>query len=149
MLTIKTAGADDRREWQRLWGENCAHFGAADMDDAVVDGLWLRIINDAYPMQAWLAVGDAGSVGLAHTILHPHTFSLKSVCYLEDLWVSPRARGAGVATALIGHLEHHGKREGWRRIYWETDAQNSQAQHLYERIASRRQSIIYQIDTAS
>ena len=57
------------------------------------------------------------SSGLAHTILHPHTFSLRLVCYLEDLWVSPLHRGRGVATRLIEHLEVLGRQEGWRRLY--------------------------------
>lgn len=97
-------------------------------------------------MHAWLALDGAGPAGLAHTIMHPHTFSLRSVCYLEDLWVTPSARGRGVATALIDHLSRVGKSEGWRRIYWETGLNNEAAQRLYERLAKRRAVAIYDID---
>ena len=38
---------------------------------------------------------DGKLLGLAHYVLHPHTFSSKMVCYLEDLRVDPSARRAG------------------------------------------------------
>lgn len=148
MLTITQAGPDARKEWEALWHENCAHFAAQDMTPEVVGGLWARITDPSSAMRAWLARREGTAVGLAHTILHPHTFSLRLVCYLEDLWVTPAARGAGVATALIDHLAIVGRHEDWRRLYWETDAGNLQAQRLYDRIASRRGSLVYQLDLA-
>jgi GNAT superfamily N-acetyltransferase len=112
----------------------------------VVEALWRRILDPAETTSAWLALRDAEPVGLAHTILHPHTFTLKSVCYVEDLWVAPEARGAGIATALIGHLARFGEERGWRRIYWQTDADNMVARRLYDRIARHRSAVTYEID---
>jgi GNAT superfamily N-acetyltransferase len=82
------------------------------------DTLWCRILDAGHAMDAWLAVDGEKYVGLAHTIRHPHTFTLRPVCYLEDLWVSPAARNRGVATNMIAHLSEVGKKEGWRRLYW-------------------------------
>ncbi|MDF1749288.1 MAG: GNAT family N-acetyltransferase [Alphaproteobacteria bacterium] len=149
MLIVKNPEPDDRDEWQELWIENCAHFGATDMSLTVIDALWRRIIDPASVMQAWLARTESGSksLGLAHTILHPHTFSLRMVCYLEDLWVSPDARGAGVGSYLIKYLTEVAKQQGWRRLYWETGIDNEPAQRLYDRVATRRASITYQVDT--
>lgn len=146
MPKIRAAGTDDRPDWERLWAANCAHFGAAGMPEAVIDGLWRRIVDAGSPMQAWLAADQSGAIALAHTILHPHTFSLAMVCYLEDLWVSPEARGRGVATGMIGHLTAVGRQQGWRRLYWETGDDNGPARRLYDRVASRRPTITYQID---
>ena len=146
MLAIREAASQDRAAWQALWQENCAHFGAEDMSPAVVDGLWLRIRDPDFPLQAWLATSEAGAIGLAHTIQHPHTFSLRPVCCLEDLWVSPQARGSGVASALIDHLVRLGERQGWRRLYWETATDNDAARRLYDRLAKRRSVVTYQIE---
>jgi len=148
MATIKAAAPDDRQDWERLWRENCVHFGASDMGEAVVNGLWRRIVDPDSPMNAWLAADERAAIGLAHVILHPHTFSLRLVCYLEDLWVTPRARGMGVATQLIDCLKTVGTQRGWRRIYWETGLDNAPAQRLYDRISKRRPTMTYQIDIA-
>lgn len=147
--TIKAAGQADRRSWQRLWEENCAYFGAGDMDQSLIDGLWRRVLDPSSPMNAWLAFQAGEPVGLAHTILHPHTFSLRPACYLEDLWVSSLYRGQGVAKKLIGHLEAVGRQEGWRRLYWETAEDNEAARRLYDRVATRRLVVTYQIELAS
>lgn len=119
------------------------------MTCAVVDGLWERILDPKHPMHAWLAVKNGVHIGLAHAILHPHTFSLRTLCYLEDLWVTPIARGNGVATTLIKHLSQVGKEEGWRRLYWETGTNNKSAQKLYDRISVRRPTIVYEMDLDS
>lgn len=93
-ITIKVASHADRSDWEKLWAENRVHFGAGDMKEAVIAGLWQRVLDPSSPMNAWLAFRAGEPVGLAHTILHPHTFSLRLVCYLEDLWVFP-CTGAG------------------------------------------------------
>jgi GNAT superfamily N-acetyltransferase len=146
MLTVRPAAPSDRMGWEALWHANCAHFAADGMTPAVVEGLWRRVLDDAHPMTAWLALREAQPIGFAHTIVHPHTFTLRQVCYLEDLWVAPEARGTGAATALIDHLADVGRREGWRRLYWETNVDNAVARRLYDRIATRRATVTYQID---
>ena len=97
-------------------------------------------------MNAFLAFEGAEPFGLAHTILYPHTFSLRLVCYLEDLWVPPQHRGRRVGTKLIEHLKNLGLQEGWRRLLWETAEDNNAARRLYDRIATRRQITTYQIE---
>jgi len=146
MLIIRRAEQHDRRAWQMLWHENCKHFGAEGMTRVVIDGLWQRLMDPEVTMTAWLAFSEGEPVGLAHTILHPHTFSLRPVCYLEDLWISPTSRRTGVATKLIAHLKALGEQEGWRRLYWETGSENEAAQRLYSRIAQRRPILTYQIE---
>ncbi len=152
MPTIREAGANDRDGWERLWRANCAHFDAFNMGGEVVDALWQRVLDPAHPMSAWLAQADdapSDIVGLAHTILHPHTFTLRPVCYLEDLWVEPSARGLGIGRSLIEYLEEQGRAQGWRRLYWVTDADNRPAQALYDKIAHRAHFVQYAIDTSS
>ena len=147
-ITIKAASHADRSDWKKLWAENRVHFGAGDMKEAVIAGLWQRVLDPSSPMNAWLAFRAGEPVGLAHTILHPHTFSLRLACYLEDLWVSPLHRGRGIATRLIGHLSVLGGQEGWRRLYWETAEDNAGARRLYDRVATLRPMATYEIELA-
>ena len=85
-------------------------------------------------------------VGFANYILHPHTWSLQPVCYLEDLFVVPEMRGSGAGRRLIEQLVSLGKQHGWRRIYWHTHEDNHRARALYDRIIPRTDYIRYDIE---
>ena len=129
-----------------MWAANCAHFGASV--SVVQDReLWHRIMDPGHPVKALMARrrGAAEGMGFANYVLHPHTFSERLVCYLEDLWVEPSARGAGVGRALIDALVERGRTGGWRRIYWHVDAGNVAARALYDRIAPATGYVRYDI----
>lgn len=146
-LDVRAVEAADRAEWHRMWSANCAHFGASP-SAAEDDELWRRIVDPEHPVNALVccpAVARTPLLGLAHCVLHPHTFSSRMVCYLEDLWVEPSARGAGVGRRLIDALVALGRRHGWRRIYWHVDADNIAARRLYDRIACATGYVRYDI----
>ncbi len=145
-LTIHPAGAEDRAAWEVLWRGFCTHFGA-DLSPAVIDGLWGRITDPAQPIHCLLAFDGAGlPIGFTHYVLHLHTWSLRTICYLEDLYVAPDARGSGAAPAMISALKAQGEAEGWRRIYWHTHDDNYRARSLYDRVAKRTNYVRYDID---
>jgi GNAT superfamily N-acetyltransferase len=78
-------------------------------------------------------------------VLHPHSWSAQLVCYLEDLFVAPDARGSGTAQALIDALAARGRAEGWRRLYWHTHENNYRARALYDRVTPRTDYVRYDI----
>jgi GNAT superfamily N-acetyltransferase len=84
-------------------------------------------------------------LGFAHYLLHPHTFSDRTVCYLEDLWVEPAWRGSGVGRRLIEALTERGRDYGWRRVYWHTEADTETARRLYDRVATVTQYVRYDV----
>lgn len=135
----------DWTEWHRMWSANCVHFGAS-MSHAHDRELWRRIMAPEHPVGALVcstAGGDGKLLGLAHYVLHPHTFSSKMVCYLEDLWVDLSARRAGVGRSLIDGLVARGKEQDWRRVYWHTETDNVAARTLYDRIAQATNYVRY------
>ena len=109
---------------------------------------WRRIMDPDNPVGALVGAGPGAEstlVGFAHYVLHPHTFSNRMVCYLEDLWVEPSARGAGVGRKLIDALVARGRDRGWRRIYWHAEADNAAARVLYDRVARLTAYVRYDI----
>ncbi|WP_430469489.1 N-acetyltransferase family protein [Thalassospira lucentensis] len=152
MISIQQAEPHHRDGWERLWRQNIVNFGAPDMPDDVIDGLWQRILDPDHAMQAWLAIDGTNDghtvVGLAHLIIHPHTFSLRNVAYLEDFWVSPDHRGGGIGGHMMTALQKQAKQNDWVRLYWLTAGDNHGAQRLYDRLTNRVDSVLYKIDTA-
>jgi GNAT superfamily N-acetyltransferase len=72
-------------------------------------------------------------------------WSLRPVCYLEDLFVATAARGEGAGRALIETLVTLGK-EGWRRVYWHTHDNNERARTLYDQLANQTDYVRYDIE---
>src|SRR6516225_693732 len=98
---IRAAQPDDLQAWRALWDAYCAALGAT-IPAAVTTGLWQRILDADHPVGCLVASGFWNEpVGFAHYILHPHTWSLQPVCYLEDLFVAPDARRLGAGRHLI------------------------------------------------
>ena len=55
------------------------------------------------------------------------------ICELDDLWVEPRAIGAGIGTALFRHAEALARAGGARALRWEADPN---AVGFYERMGA-------------
>jgi GNAT superfamily N-acetyltransferase len=65
------------------------------------------------------------------------------VCYLQDLFTLPEARGLGVGRALIEAVYEKAREAGSPRVYWTTHETNAQARVLYDKIAERSGFIQY------
>ena len=57
------------------------------------------------------------------------------MCYLQDLFTAPEARGKGVARALIEAIAVEARTHGAARYYWLTQDHNATARALYDRVA--------------
>jgi hypothetical protein len=100
-LSIRPARDDDYGPWLALWRGYCAALGS-DVSEAITQGVWHRILAPDQPMGCLLACpGQGAPVGLANYVLHLHTWSLRTICYLEDLFVRPESRGTGAGRALV------------------------------------------------
>lgn len=132
---MRAVGPEDRDAWHILWDEYCA-FYRVTVPAAVTQTLWHRLLDPGSPVNGLVAVGPDGHLlGLCHYVLHPHTWSARLVCYLEDLFTAGPWRGRGVGRALISHLRDMGVAAGWGRLYWNTEHDNHQARALYDKVA--------------
>jgi GNAT superfamily N-acetyltransferase len=145
-LIVRAAQADDYQSWLTLWRGYCAALDG-DVPETVTEGVWRRILSPNETTWCLLACREAGNpIGLANYVLHPHTWSLRTVCYLEDLFVAPDDRGSGAGEALINGLVALGRQHGWRRVYWHTHDDNHRARSLYGRIVPRTDYVRYDIE---
>lgn len=131
-MRIRWAEAADRPQWQGLWDQYLA-FYKVDLAAAVTNATWARLLDPACPMGCRLAEDGAGRIlGFALHLSHPSSWVPGEDCYLEDLFVAPDTRGAGVGRALIDDLVDLARAKGWHRLYWHTDQDNARARALYD-----------------
>jgi GNAT superfamily N-acetyltransferase len=95
---------------------------------------WARLMAGNFDRGLGASV-DGDMVGIAHFIHHASTWA-NQICYLQDLFTAPKARGQGVAKTLIEAVAAHARQSGASRLYWLTQENNAVARKLYERVAS-------------
>jgi GNAT superfamily N-acetyltransferase len=79
------------------------------------------------------------------SVIHPGSWTLQPICYLEDLFVDPQARGRGIGRALIDDLVALARARGWSRLYWHTKASNETARRLYDRYVAADDFVRYRL----
>ncbi len=73
-------------------------------------------------------------LGFVHYLFHPVTWSADPRCYLEDLFVAEAARGLGAGAALVNGVYAAADARGADQVYWFTQASNTTARKLYDRV---------------
>src|SRR5262245_17897333 len=131
-MNIREATPSDRAQWTPLWAGYLA-FYESELPPAVTDVTWSRFQDPAEPMLCLVAEDDDGAlIGFTHLVFHRGTWSIGDFCYLEDLFVAPRARNRGVARALIEAVYALADDRGCERVYWLTHESNATARKLYD-----------------
>ena len=129
---VRAIRSDDENSWRLLWKGYCDFYEVA-LGEEVTAHTWRRILDPASPVDAIVAEDARGDVvGIAHYVLHENTWTTTPVCYLEDLFVAPSARGAGAGRALLDWLVTALRERGWSRLYWMTKEGNATARRLYD-----------------
>jgi GNAT superfamily N-acetyltransferase len=83
-----------------------------------------------------LADLDGAAAGFALWFRNFSTWTGKPGLYLEDLYVTPAARGAGVGRALLAHLARIAVERGFSRFEWSVLDWNEPAIRFYEKLGS-------------
>jgi GNAT superfamily N-acetyltransferase len=85
-----------------------------------------------------LAEADAQVVGYAVYFFTYSTFLAWPTLYLEDLFVTPAARGKGAGLALFRACAAEAVRNGCGRMEWQVLTWNRPSIDFYERLGARR-----------
>ena len=97
-------------------------------------------------MFALVAQQQGQLLGLVHYLFHRSTTRIEPVCYLQDLFTAPAARGRGIGQALIEGVYAQAAAAGVQRVYWQTHAGNATGRRLYDRVATHAGFIVYAHD---
>lgn len=145
-ITIREANSGDAERWRQLFTAYGV-FYETDFDSGVLDGVWAWILDPEHPVTAFVAEADGDLVGFAHVRMHPDTFVAGPGWFLDDLYTDPSHRGSGVGTALLEAVRAHAVAHGGGTLRWITAADNTRAQRVYDRIASRTTWVTYEQET--
>jgi GNAT superfamily N-acetyltransferase len=143
-LVIRDPKPRDEAAWRRLWAGYVA-FYKSEVSEAVTAATWQRLFMPGSHMVGRMAEWEGAVSGFTISIVHPRSWALAPICYLEDLFVDPGLRGRGLGRALIEDLVALGRERGWSGLYWHTQQGNATARRLYDRFAKADDFVRYRI----
>ncbi len=143
-VEIRPLRPTDAVAWRSLWTDYLT-FYKSTVSDAVKDSTFARLLDPSVPdLNALVAAHDGTPIGLVHYIYHRHCWRIEDVCYLQDLYVSPAARGTGCGRKLIEAVYAAADANGTPTVYWTTEHHNATGRQLYDRIGTLTDFIKYQ-----
>ncbi|WP_326944039.1 MULTISPECIES: GNAT family N-acetyltransferase [unclassified Amycolatopsis] len=142
MITTGALTETDRVAWENLFAGYNEFYGRP-LTPELADRDW-REFSTGERMHALGARLDGELVGITHFLTHASTTS-GDVCYLQDLFTAPEARGHGVGRALIEAVAGWARARGCVRVYWHTQTSNATARRLYDQVALDKGFMQYQI----
>lgn len=131
-ISIREAASNDASMMLEMLRNSAQDQGFPD--DVVVSEEDLRRdgFGDDPLFKALIAEVDGAPAGMALYFFNYSTWVSRVGLYLEDLYVNPQFRGAGVARELMEHLARIAKSNGCRRFQWLVHTGNERALRFYE-----------------
>jgi GNAT superfamily N-acetyltransferase len=131
---IRPLRAADEADWRRLWTGYLDYYETT-VPEVVYATTFARLLgDDPQDFHGLIAEVDGQAVGLAHYLFHRHCWKVENVCYLQDLFVAPAARGTGLGRKLIEAVYAAADANGTPAVYWLTQHFNEAGRRLYDRI---------------
>lgn len=143
---IRPVVKEDFPAWKALWDGYNAFYGRkgpSALPDDITQMTWLRFFDAYEPMHALVAERAGKLLGLTHFLFHRSTIQLGPSCYLQDLFTVEEVRGTGVGRALIDGVYRRAITAGSPRVYWQTHETNTDAMHLYDKVAEKSGFVVY------
>jgi len=103
---------------------------------ATEENLRAALFGERPVVEAVIASLDAEPVGYALFFPNFSTFLARPGLYLEDLYVRPVARGAGVGRELLEYLARVAVERGWERFEWAVLDWNEPAIGFYRKLGA-------------
>lgn len=134
-IEIRPLRPEDAAEWRRLW-TGYLEFYKTTVPEEVYATTFSRLLgDDPQDFNGFLALVGGRPMGLVHFLFHRHCWKIENVCYLQDLYVDPQARGTGLGRKLIEAVYAAADANGTPAVYWLTQDFNTTGRQLYDRIA--------------
>ncbi|WP_278617896.1 GNAT family N-acetyltransferase [Ectopseudomonas oleovorans] len=139
-LTIRPATADDAELILRLITELAIYEKAEHEVKTDAAGIRDSLFADGSTAHGLICEHNGQPIGYAVYFFNYSTWLGKHGLYLEDLYVSPEARGLGAGKALLRHLAQLAVARDCGRFEWSVLDWNTPAIDFYESFGARPQS---------
>ncbi|MCP5088554.1 MAG: GNAT family N-acetyltransferase [Rhodobacteraceae bacterium] len=144
-VTVRPVTKTDEQIWRDLWRDYLA-FYETERPEMVYEQTWARILDDKEEMYSFLAENKAGeAVGLVNFLFHTSFWEIEKVCYLNDLYTTPKARSLGAGKAMIDAVVSTANKHNSASVYWLTAADNVRARRLYDYVATLTPFVKYRV----
>ncbi len=144
---IRAIEPRDKASWAALFSAYGVFYKTA-FSEQIIDGVWAWLMDADHEVKALVAVeqvaGRSEVVGFAIYRRLADTFRADVSWHLDDLYVQPEHRGAGVAAALIEAVAERASAAGGGTLRWITAHDNERAQRVYDRLATRMKWVTYE-----
>lgn len=137
-MTIQIRPAEGRDEILSAFAlvqELAVHENSTDSLKITEEAFIKEASGDTPLIGILIAILDDEVVGTATYFERFHIWNGTQVIELDDLFVSPTARGKGIGTQLLQALGVIAKQNGWP-VKWQVNADNTGAIALYKRMGA-------------
>jgi GNAT superfamily N-acetyltransferase len=141
-LTVRLATSGDRDAWEPLWRAWQDHMGGS-VPPEVTARSWQRMTTEASGICCMMAFDGSAAVGFAILSRSFFAWTGEDILYLQDLFVSPEARGKGIGAALIEAIYAHADATGAPQVFWMVDEDDAALRRFYDRTAKRSPYLRY------
>lgn len=139
-LNIRTARVDDAALILRFITELAIYEKAQDKVEATVESIETSLFGPQSPAKALICELDGKAIGFAVYFFSYSTWQAKAGLYLEDLYISPDARGHGAGKRMLQHLAGMAIEKGCGRFEWSVLDWNEPAIVFYKALGAKPQS---------
>ncbi|MDF2867897.1 MAG: family N-acetyltransferase [Gammaproteobacteria bacterium] len=143
-VSVNPVQESEYQQWLPYW-KNYQAFYKINLSEDITQTTWQRFLDEQEPVYCAVAKEGDKILGFVHYLYHRSTWAKNNFCYLEDLYVSPEARGKHVGKQLIEYVKQQAKMQQCARLYWHTQEINITAQKLYDWIAEKPGVIEYRM----
>ena len=139
-LHIRPATPDDAELILRFIADLAIYEKAEHEVKTDAAGIRDSLFAEGSTAHGLICENDGQPIGYAVYFFNYSTWLGKHGLYLEDLYVSPEARGLGAGKALLRHLAQLAVARGCGRFEWSVLDWNTPAIDFYESFGARPQS---------
>jgi GNAT superfamily N-acetyltransferase len=145
-VEIRPARVEEAGELLPLMRAYCDFYEFSPADDGLLV-MARALITDPGQGAMFIARDAGAAVGFATVDWKWSMLRGARIGYLEDLFVSPEARGRGIADALIEICAERCRELGMPAMLWLTAPDNNRAQAVYDRAGASPETLIeYDLD---
>ncbi len=145
MISVRPIAQSDYADWCILYAAY-AEFYQVTQTIQMRDQVWSWLHDSSHEASGFIAINNQSvAVGLAHYRSFSRPLSASIGGFLDDLFVTPSARGGRISKKLIEAVVMVGKEKNWSVIRWITADSNYRARSTYEKLATQTKWVTYDI----